>query len=124
MNLEEKLINGNNQIDKLLDSEVNVKIVCIINDLVLLDKKTKYLPSFIMKKGMLSNNEIIYKIKELLNISINKIKSISFDKYNNYDERYYTIIIDKNNILDINELYIFNPINLMGNIDEKKVVCE
>lgn len=124
MNLEEKLINGNNQIDKLLDSEVNVKIVCIINDLVLLDKKTKYLPSFIMKKGMLSNNEIIYKIKELLNISINKIKSISFDKYNNYDERYYTIIIDKNNILDINELYIFNPINLMGNIDEKKVVSE
>ena len=124
MNLEEKLINGNNQIDKLLDSEVNVKIVCIINDLVLLDKKTKYLPSFIMKKCMLSNNEIIYKIKELLNISINKIKSISFDKYNNYDERYYTIIIDKNNILDINELYIFNPINLMGNIDEKKVVSE
>ena len=124
MNLEEKLINGNNQIDKLLDSEVNVKIVCIINDLVLLDKKTKYLPSFIMKKGMLSNNEIIYKIKELLNISINKIKSISFDKYNNYDERYYAISIDKNDILDINELYIFNPINLMGNIDEKKVVSE
>ena len=124
MNLEEKLINGNNQIDKLLDSEVNVKIVCIINDLVLLDKKTNYLPSFILKKGMLSNNEIIYKIKELLNISINKIKSISFDKYNNYDERYYAISIDKNDILDINELYIFNPINLMGNIDEKKVVCE
>lgn len=124
MNLEEKLINGNNQIDKLLDSEVNVKIVCIINDLVLLDKKTNYLPSFILKKGMLSNNEIIYKIKELLNISINKIKSISFDKYNNYDERYYAISIDKNDILDINELYIFNPINLMGNIDEKKVVSE
>lgn len=83
MNLEEKLIKSNEKINNLLSEEVEVKIICIINNKILLYNDTMLLPKFIIKKAMLSDDEIISSVNELLNITINKVNSIPFDKYNN-----------------------------------------
>lgn len=122
MNLEEKLIKSNDEIDTLLNEDVEVKIICIINNKILLHNESMLLPKFRIKKGILSDEEIINNANELLNITINKIDSIQFDKYNNYNERYFSIIVNEKDLLDINNLYSFNSINNMNNINEKEII--
>lgn len=124
MNLEEKLIKSNEQIDRILNEDVEIKIVCIIDNKILLHNETMLLPKFIIKKGMLSDEEIINNVNELLNITINKIDIIPFDKYKNYNERFFSIIVNENDLLNINNLYSFNSINEMNNIYERKVISE
>ena len=124
MNLEEKLIKSNEQIDRILNEDVEIKIVCIIDNKILLHNETMLLPKFIIKKGMLSDEEIINNVNELLNITINKIDIIPFDKYKNYNERFFSIIVNENDLLNINNLYSFTSINEMNNIYERKVISE
>lgn len=124
MNLEEKLIKSNEQIDRILNEDVEIKIVCIIDNKILLHNDTMVLPKFTIKKGMLSDEEIINNVNELLNITINKIDIIPFNKYKNYNERFFSIIVNENDLLNINNLYSFNSINEMNNIYERKVISE
>ncbi len=124
MMLEEKLVKSNEQIDTLLNEDVEVKIVCIIDNKILLHNGNMLLPKFTIKKGMLSDEEIINNVNELLNITINKIDIIPFNKYKNYNERFFSIIVNENDLLNINNLYSFNSINEMNNIYERKVISE
>ena len=122
MNLEEKLIKSNEQIDRILNEDVEIKIVCIIDNKILLHNETMLLPKFIIKKSSLLDEEIINNINEILNTEINKVISIPFDIYNNYNERYYLINIDYEELFNINKEYEFYNINDMNNINEKDVI--
>ena len=121
MTLEEKINKSNKDIEKLLNEYVNVKIICKINNKVLLDKNTLCLPSIIIRKGSIDNN-IVYMFNELLNISINSISVIPFEKYNDYSKRYYSIYLDEEDIFSLNNQYTFETIDNMQNIEEKNIV--
>lgn len=121
MTLEEKINKSNKDIDRLLNEYVNVKIICKINNKVLLDKNTLCLPSIIIRKGSIDNN-IVYMFNELLNISINSISVIPFEKYNDYSKRYYSIYLDEEDIFSLNNQYTFETIDNMQNIEEKNIV--
>lgn len=115
--LEQKLISSNNHIDSVLNSTVNVKIICKINDKYLLNKETKSLPSINVTKGLLDDNFILELITKELNIPVISIKAIPFSYYNNYDERYYVIDIDINELININSKYIYSE---LSNITDKR----
>ena len=115
--LEQKLISSNNYIDSVLNSSVNVKIICKINDKYLLNKETMSLPSINVTKGLLDDNFILELITKELNIPVINIKAIPFSYYNNYDERYYVIDIDINELININSKYIYSE---LSNITDKR----
>ena len=121
MTLEEKINKSNKDIDRLLNEYVNVKIICKINNKILLDKNTLCLPSIIIRKGSIDNN-IVYMFNKLLNISINSISIIPFEKYNDYSKRYYSIYLDEEDIFSLNNQYTFETIDNMQNIEEKNIV--
>ena len=115
--LEQKLISSNNYINSVLNSSVNVKIICKINDKYLLNKETMSLPSINVTKGLLDDNFILELITKELNIPVISIKAIPFSYYNNYDERYYVIDIDINELININSKYIYSE---LSNIIDKR----
>lgn len=115
--LEQKLISSNNYINSVLNSSVNVKIICKINDKYLLNKETMSLPSINVTKGLLDDNFILELITKELNIPVISIKAIPFSYYNNYDERYYVIDIDINELININSKYIYSE---LSNITDKR----
>lgn len=115
--LEQKLISSNNHIDSVLNSSVNIKFICKINDRYLLNKETMSLPSINISKGLLNNNFIIDLITKELNIPVISIEAIPFSYYNNYDERYYIINIDINDLTNINSKYIYVE---LSNITDKR----
>ena len=66
MNLEEKLIKINEQIDRILNEDVEIKIVCIIDNKILLHNETMFLPKFIIKKSSLLDEEINKQCKRII----------------------------------------------------------
>ena len=95
--LEQKLISSNNHIDSVLNSSVNIKFICKINDRYLLNKETMSLPSIKVAKGLLNNN---------------------------YDERYYIINIDINDLININSKYIYDGLSAITDKREYNILIE
>lgn len=122
--LEQKLISSNNHIDSVLNSSVNIKFICKINDRYLLNKETMSLPSIKVAKGLLNNNYILSLINEELNISVTSIEAIPFSYYNNYDERYYIINIDINDLININSKYIYDGLSAITDKREYNILIE
>lgn len=122
--LAQKLINSNNHIDNILNSIVNVKFICKINDRYLMDKDTMSLPSINVTKGLLNNNYILSLINEELNISVTSIKAIPFSYYNNYDERYYIIDADVSQIDTLDSGYIFETVSNIKGINEHDIIIK
>lgn len=122
--LEQKLINSNNHIDSVLNSSVNIKFICKINDRYLLNKETMSLPSINISKGLLNNNFIIDLITKELNIPVISIGAIPFSYYNNYDERYYIINIDINDLTNINSKYIYVELSNITDKSEYNILIE
>lgn len=118
--LENKLNESNKQIDDILNSTVNIKYICIINDKILLHNNL--LPSVNISKGLINENNIIRLINDMLNINIHSIDKLDFKYYNNYDERYYIINISNDDILSINNDYIFSNIDDISNKNEYEIV--
>lgn len=120
--LENKLNESNKQIDDILNSTVNIKYVCIINDKILLHDNL--LPSVNISKGLINENNIVRLINDMLNINIYSIDKLDFKYYNNYDERYYIINISNDDILSINNDYIFSNIDDISNKNEYEIVLK
>lgn len=122
--LEQKLISSNNHIDSVLNSSVNIKFICKINDRYLLNKETMSLPSIKVAKGLLNNNYILSLINEELNISVTSIEAIPFSYYNNYDERYYIINVDTSELININPKYIYSDLSNISDKSEYSILLE
>ncbi len=118
--LENKLNESNKQIDDILNSTVNIKYICIINDKILLHNNL--LPSVNISKGLINENNIVRLINDMLNINIHSIDKLDFKYYNNYDERYYIINISNDDILSINSDYTFSNIDDISNKNEYETV--
>ena len=118
--LENKLNESNKQIDDILNSTVNIKYICIINDKILLHNNL--LPSVNISKGLINENNIVRLINDMLNINIHSIDKLDFKYYNNYDERYYIINISNEDILSINSDYTFSNIDDISNKNEYETV--
>lgn len=118
--LEKKLDESNKQIDDILNSLVNIKLICICNNKILSDNG--HLPCLNITKGMINNNNIINLSSNIINIKVNSIELVPFEYYNNYEERYYVIGINNDDILSINKNYIFIEINDIVDSKEKELL--
>ena len=122
MSLEEKLYESHKQLNKLLNDDVVVKILCIINNKILIDNTTKSLPSINLKKAILHEEYIINYIDNMLNITINSLDFINYKLYNDYSRRYVYITLDNEDILSINNKYIWNNSDVIIDSIDKGVV--
>ncbi len=122
--LEEKLINSNNHIDSILNSVVNIKIICNVNNRFMMDKDTMTLPSIKVTKRLLNDNTILELIKEKLNISGASINTIPFEYYKNYDERYYLMMIDIDQINSLDSKYIFEELPSFQDSEEHDILLK
>lgn len=122
MPLEEKLYESHKQLNKLLNDDVVVKILCIINNKILIDNTTKSLPSINLKKAILHEEYIINYIDNMLNITINSLDFINYKLYNDYSRRYVYITLDNEDILSINNKYIWNNSDVIIDSIDKGVV--
>ncbi len=122
--LEEKLINSNNHIDSILNGVVNIKIICNVNNRVMMDKDTMTLPSIKVTKRLLNDNTILELIKEKLNISGASINTIPFEYYKNYDERYYLMMIDIDQINSLDSKYIFEELPSFQDSEEHDILLK
>ena len=120
MTLEEKLIKSTVNIERLLDKDVKIKLVCKINNNILLDSN-RCLPCIDLKKEQIGI-DMINLFNNLLNISINNISMLPFEKYNNFDERYYNVEIDEDDIINLNNNFSFYSINNMFNDIEREII--
>ena len=120
--LNDKLVESNNELDRILNSPVNIKIICIINDKVLLDTSTKTFPNMIIKKSMINTDSIVEDFNQKLNITINSINCIPFEKYKDFNERYYSISIDENDFYSMNNGFSFESIDSMSDEKEKSII--
>ena len=123
MTLEEKIKECNKNIDELLNTSVEIKVISIVNNKVLLDSN-KLLPSFNINKGSITNENILSNINTLLEINITEIKDIPYFIYNDYSKRYYIIKIDMDSILNINSNYSFYNIEDMSSDIERDIISK
>lgn len=122
--LEQKLISSNKHIDSVLNSSVNIKFICKINDRYLFNKETMSLPSINVIKRLLNNNYILDLIIKELNISVTSIKAIPLSYYNNYNERYYIINVDTSELININPKYIYSDLSNISDKSEYSILLE
>lgn len=120
--LEEKLINSNQHIDSILNSIVQVKFICSINNKIMIDKDRMTLPKISINKRMLNNNTILKLITEELNIPVLSIKAIPFEYYKNYDERYYLMMVDIDQITSLDSKYTFEDLEKITDIKECNII--
>lgn len=122
--LEQKLINSNNHIDNILDSIVNVKFICKINNQYLMNKETMSLPNITISKGLLNHKIILDLITKELNIPVINIETIPFRYYHDYDKRYYIVSVDINQMFNLNPKYIYSELSNITNKQEYSILLE
>lgn len=120
--LSDKLDRSINHIDELLSKIVDIKLICIINNRVLLDNNYN-LPSIKLSKDKLKENILLEDIYNYLNVNV-FINPIPFELYNNYDLRYYKIEINNEDLVNLNNSFSFYDISKVTNQDDLDVLSK
>lgn len=118
--IENKLKQSNLEVDKILNELVNIRFICLYNGKVLVREKS--LPSINLQKSLIVSEVIKESANTSLNLILDNLSSIPFEYYNNYYKRYYVININKNNLLELSNLYHFADIESIDDIDDKHVL--
>ena len=86
---------------------LNLGATCALNSIIQIICRSKYIRDCILNENNIKENTLTYELKEILHLMHNENKSLSPNKFVNFFYNTFSGIFNKNEQLDISELWFF-----------------
>ena len=86
---------------------LNLGATCALNSIIQIICRSKYIRDSILNETNIKENTLIYELKEILHLMHNENKSLSPNKFVNFFYNTFSGIFNRNEQLDISELWFF-----------------